>query len=372
MKKRLAILGSTGSIGTQTLDVLRQFQDDFEVVALAAGKNLAVLESQIEEFKPKYFGCLDPGVKRLGGASYLPVAEIAAHPEVDLLMHATVGVEGLSAAAAALEAGKRVLLSNKESIVMAGELLKEMEKTGGGVIIPVDSEPSALLQCMLGETSPPKRYFITASGGALRDLSPEQLEDVTPEQALKHPTWTMGPKITIDCATLMNKAFEVIETSCIFDAGLDDVAVLIHRQSVIHSMVEMQDGSFKALLNLPDMRHSIQFALFYPERRENESLSDFDPISIGNLTFEPMNPTMYPCFELAMEYARRGGTYNAALAGADEAAVKLFLNGEIRFTDIADEIGETLGSLEPKYEFTLSDAADAAQWAIDTTLARHV
>ncbi len=371
MKKRLAILGSTGSIGTQTLDVLRQFKDDFEVVALAAGKNLAALESQIEEFQPKYFSSLDSGVKKLGGASYLPVTDIATHPKVDLLMHATVGVEGLSAAAAGLEAGKKVLLSNKESIVMAGALLKGLEESHGGMIIPVDSEPSALLQCIMGETSPPKRYFITASGGALRDLSPEQLEDVTPEQALEHPTWTMGKKITIDCATLMNKAFEVIETSCIFDAGLDDIEVLIHRQSIVHSMVEMHDGSFKALLNLPDMRHSIQFALFYPERRENETLSHFDPVAIGNLTFESMNPTMYPCFELALDYAHRGGTYNAALAGADEAAVELFLNREIRFTEIAKEIGETLDSLEPKYEFTLSDAAEAAQWAFETTLARH-
>lgn len=371
MKRRLAVLGSTGSIGTQTLDVLRQFSDEFEVVALAAGKNVSELERQIEEFQPTYFNCLDASVKRIGDAKRIGVEEIATLPEVDLLMHATVGVGGLRAAAAALEAGKVVALSNKESIVMAGGQLKELERNHGGMIIPVDSEPSALLQCIMGETSKPKRFFITASGGALRDLSPDELYDVLPEQALEHPTWSMGPKITIDCATLMNKAFEVIETSWIFDAPLDEIEVLIHRQSIVHSMVEMHDGSFKAQLNLPDMRHPIQFALFYPGRRENVTLDDFDPVAIGNLTFEPMIPSKYPCFELAMDCARRGGTYNAALAGADEAAVELFLNGSIRFPEIAEEIAETLDSLEPKHEFTLSDAAETAEWAIETTLARH-
>ncbi len=371
MKKRIAILGSTGSVGSQTLDVIRQFPDEFEVVGLSAGENVEKLGEQIAEFGPRYFSCIDETVKGLRGADRIAMTDLATHEDVDFVMHATAGMEGLPCAVASLSAGKTVGLSNKESIVMAGGQLKEIAAKNGGTILPIDSEPSALWQCVIGEESRPRRYIVTASGGAFRDKTLTELSDVTPEEALEHPTWSMGPKITIDSATLMNKAFEVIETACLFDAAFEDIDVVIHRQSIVHSLVEMNDGSIKAQLSLPDMRHPIQFALFYPERRSNPSLPDFNLIDAGELTFESMIPAKYPCFDLALEYARRGGTYNAVLAGADEAAVDLFMQRKIRFTDIADAIEETLKSHEVKLDFSVEDAMVAADWAYRSTYSRH-
>ncbi len=372
MKKRIAVLGSTGSVGSQTLDVVRQFPDEFEVVGLSAGKNLEKLADQVKEFDATYFSCIDDSIDAIGGARRISMIDLATHADVDFVMHATAGVEGLPCAVASLNAGKTVGLSNKESIVMAGSQLKRIADENGGTILPVDSEPSAIWQCIIGETTKPRRYIITASGGAFRDKTPAELADVTPEEALNHPTWTMGNKITIDSATLMNKAFEVIETSFLFDATLDDIDVVIHRQSIVHSLVEMADGSVIAQLSLPDMRHPIQFALFFPERRFNDTLPEFSLINAGELTFEPMDPSKYPCFNMAMKYARIGGTYNAALAGADEAAVDLFMEGEIRFDEIASEIETTLTLHDVKSEFTVEDAMLAASWAYETTLARHV
>ena len=371
IKKRIAILGSTGSVGSQTLDVIRQFPDDFEIIGLSAGKNVDQLTKQVKEFTPRYFGCLDESVSEIGTAKRISLFDLATHPEVDFVMHATAGVEGLPSARAALRAGKSVGLSNKESIVMAGLHLKQIADENGGTILPIDSEPSALWQCLIGEKSKPKRYIITASGGAFRDKTPSELADVTPEEALDHPTWAMGKKITIDSATLMNKAFEVIETASLFDASYDEIEVVIHRQSIVHSLVEMDDGSIKAQLSHPDMRHPIQFALFYPERRPNVTLPEFDLLETRELTFEAMDPSRYPCFDLAMKYARIGGTYNAVLAGADEAAVDLFLARKIRFSDIAHEIEITVKAHDSKSDFTVEDAIDAAKWAYDTTYARQ-
>ncbi len=371
MKKRIAILGSTGSVGSQTLDVIRQFPDDFEVIGLTAGNNVEKLARQSREFGAKYFSCKDELVDELGDAKRMSMIDLATHPDVDFVMHATAGFEGLPAAVASLAAGKPVGLSNKESIVMAGSQLKQIADDNGGTIIPIDSEPSALWQCIIGEVSRPRRYIITASGGAFRDKTNAELASVTPEEALNHPTWTMGKKITIDSATLMNKAFEVIETASLFDATLDEIDVVIHRQSIVHSLVEMDDGSIKAQLSLPDMRHPIQFALFYPERRFNETLPDFDLISARELTFEPMDPSKYPCFDMAITHARKGGTYNAALTGADEAAVNLFLSRKIGFTDIAGEIETTLDAHQAKADFTIEDAIEVAEWAYQTTMSRH-
>ena len=371
MKKSIAILGSTGSVGTQTLDVIRQFPDDFEVVGLSAGNNVDELTKQIAEFGPTYFSCLDDSIKEIGNAQRISMPDLATHPDVEFVMHATSGVEGLPCAIDALSAGKNVGLSNKESIVMAGAHLKRVADENGGTILPIDSEPSALWQCVIGETSNPKRYIITASGGAFRDRTPRELANVTPEEALKHPTWSMGKKITIDSATLMNKAFEVIETASLFDAELDEIDVVIHRQSIVHSLVEMEDGSIKAQLSLPDMRHPIQFALFYPERRPNETLPKFDLLEGHELTFEAMDSSKYPCFDLAMKYARIGGTYNAVLAGADEAAVDLFLDRKIKFNEIAKEIQLTIDLHESKTDYTVQDAIVAAQWAYKTTTKRH-
>ncbi len=372
MKRRLAILGSTGSVGTQTLDVVRQFRDDFDIVALTAGRNVSKLEEQVQEFSPRYFNTLEHGaITRISDASWMPVDDIVTHDDIDIVMHATSGIDGVSASAAALSAGKTLLLSNKEAIVIAGRHLKQLESECGGRIIPVDSEPSALWQCLLGETSKPIRYFITASGGPFIDRGHQELDDVMPEEALNHPTWSMGHKITIDCATLMNKAFEVIETSWLFDAPLESIEVVIHRQSIIHSMVEMKDGSIKAQMNLPDMCGPIQFALFYPQRRANRNMHSFNPVSIGRLTFEAMDPGRYPGFDLAMEHARKCESYGAALAGADEAAVQLFLGGKLRFTQIVDEIEKTITLHRPRTDYSISEAVQIADWARATTLARY-
>ena len=371
MKKRIAVLGSTGSVGSQTLDVVRQFPDMFEVVGLAAGNNVEKLAAQVQEFNATYFSCIDESVVSIGDAQRISTVEMVTHPDVDFVMHAMAGVEGLPCAIASLSAGKNVGLSNKESIVMAGAQLKRIAHENGGKILPIDSEPSALWQCVIGETTKPRRYIITASGGAFRDKTAEELASVTPEEALNHPTWTMGNKITIDSATLMNKAFEVIETSFLFDAKLDDIDVVIHRQSIVHSLVEMADGSIKAQFSLPDMRHPIQFALFYPERRFNETLPEFSLVDNGKLTFELMDPSRYPCFDMAMRYARIGGTCNAVLAGADEAAVDLFMSRKIRFNEIAQEIETTLQAHEVKLEFTVEEAIDAASWAYEVTKSRH-
>ena len=371
MKKRIAVLGSTGSVGSQTLDVIRQFPDEFEVIGLSAGNNVEKLASQVDEFSAKYFNCKDASINVIGDSKRISMIDLATHADVDFVMHATAGVEGLPSVVSSLSAGKSVGLSNKESIVMAGAQLKKIAHDNGGTIVPIDSEPSALWQCVIGEVSKPRRYIITASGGAFRDKTPEQLATVTPEEALNHPTWTMGKKITIDSATLMNKAFEVIETASLFDAALDEIDVVIHRQSIVHSLVEMDDGSIKAQLSLPDMRHPIQFALFYPERRFNETLPAFDLLNARELTFEPMNPSKYPCFELALSYARKGGTYNSVLAGADEAAVNLFLERKIAFNEIVAEIEAALKAHKSKPKFTVDDAIDAANWAYEMTYSRH-
>jgi 1-deoxy-D-xylulose-5-phosphate reductoisomerase len=369
-RRRIAILGSTGSIGAQTLDIVRDFPDEFEVIALCAGRNEGLLKRQIDEFHPRYF-CSTTDLNSHNGTARISAEEAATLPEVDLVMAATVGCAGMAATNAAIEAGKSVALANKEVIVMAGELLMAKAAKHGAKILPVDSEPSALWQCIEGERTAPAKFIITASGGAFRGRTWESLHGVTPAEALKHPTWTMGAKITIDSATLMNKAFEVIETKWLFDIPFSQIDVVIHRQSVIHSMVEFADGSVKAHLGPPDMRTPIQYALFYPERKVNESLPRFDPVATGALTFEAMDPSLYPCFELALEYGMKGGTWPAALAGADEAAVSLFLGGRIKFTDIPDVVASTMAEHRPVMRHSIDDAVQSADWATTRTLERH-
>jgi 1-deoxy-D-xylulose-5-phosphate reductoisomerase len=369
-RKRLVILGSTGSVGTQTLDIVRAFPDRFEVVGLCVGQNIELLKEQADEFHPRYINST-AALDTYNGATRLSAEEIVSLPEVDLVMGATVGCAGMGPTVAAIDAGKTLALANKEVIVMAGELLMRHAREHGATILPVDSEPSALWQCLEGEQSDPAKFIITASGGAFRGRTWESLHDVSPADALKHPTWSMGAKITIDSATLMNKAFEVIETRWLFDIPYEQIDVVIHRQSIIHSMVEFADGSVKAQLGPTDMRLPIQYALFYPERELNASLSRFDPIATGSLTFEPMDPSLYPCFELALEYGKRGGTWPAVLAGADEAAVSLFLGGSIRFTDIPDVVASTLAAHTPNMEHSIDDTVQAAAWATEHTLSKH-
>jgi 1-deoxy-D-xylulose-5-phosphate reductoisomerase len=365
--KRLAVLGSTGSVGRQTLDVVRCFPGEFEVVALCAGRNVDLLKQQVEEFRPAYFHCGDRD-NGIHGPRYVPPEEIVQLPQVDIVVAAMAGSIGMGSALAALNAGKKVALANKEPMVMAGELLMGGARSMGGLVLPVDSEPSAIWQCIQGEETPPRKLIITASGGAFRDRTWDSLRDVTPAEALKHPTWKMGQKITIDSATLMNKAFEVIESRWLFGVPYERIDVVIHRQSIIHSMVEFEDGSVKAQLGPPDMRYPIQYALFHPERRGNSSLPKFDPVKTGSLTFEAMRPSLYPCFELAMEYAKRGGTWPAVLAGADEAAVALFLDGKIRFTDLPDMVSKTLSKHTPDIRPGLDGVVQAASWAFEQTL----
>ncbi len=365
---RLVLLGSTGSVGRQTLDVVRSFPGEFEVTGLCAGRNVELLRSQIEEFRPRYFHSLSDA-SAVGNCTRLAdPAEIASLPEVDLVVGATVGCAGMKPALAALTAGKPLALANKEPVVMAGELLSKAASEHGGEIRPVDSEPSAIWQCIRGEGSAVRKLFITASGGAFRDRPHDSLSGVTPAEALKHPTWQMGPKITIDSATLMNKAFEVIEARWLFGVPFDNIEAVIHRQSIVHSMVEFADGSVKAQMGLPDMRLPIQYAMFYPERRSNASIPRYDPVEMGTLTFEPMDAARYPCYELAMEYGSKGGDWPAALAGADEAAVSLFLNGAIRFTDLPDVVARTLKAHTPAKEPGIDDIIRTADWAAERTL----
>lgn len=333
--KRVAVLGSTGSIGRQTLEVISALPHRFSVIGLAAGQNTDLLSRQISQFKPRFVHSQDNTHLTRAKYEFLSLEEMASHPEVDIVVMATSGKWGLKPTLAAVRAGKRIALANKESLVMAGEIITKEARQSKAPIIPVDSEHSAIFQCLQGETQKASRLILTASGGPFRHYSPTRLAKVTPEQALKHPSWRMGQKVTIDSATLMNKGLEVIEARWLFDMPFDNIRVLIHPQSIIHSMVEFDDGSVKAQLSYPDMRLPIQYALAYPERLANPQLPRLDWDNIKELTFEPPDFDSFPCLRLAIEAGRKGGTYPAALCAADETAVELFLSKRIKFTDIA-------------------------------------
>jgi 1-deoxy-D-xylulose-5-phosphate reductoisomerase len=364
--KNLAILGSTGSIGTQTLQVVRNLAGRFRVVGLGAGQNLGLLSEQIAEFKPKYIYYqsqnLVPGPSHDRGSklsahncAFLPMEEIASHPDVDIVVIATSGKAGLAATLAAVRAGKKVAIANKEPLVMAGEIITREAKTNGAQLLPIDSEHSAIWQCLNGDASPVKRILLTASGGPFRGFSAEQLAKVTPQQALKHPSWLMGKKVTIDCATLMNKGLEIMEAHWLFGVQWEQIDVIVHPQSIIHSMVEFADGSIKALLSFPDMRLPIQYALTWPERVPNPELPKLDWDKIKELTFEPPDFKNFPCLELAIKAAKTGGTSPAALCAADELAVELFLKEAIKFTDIARLVEQVLREHQTIFDPTLDD-----------------
>jgi len=359
--KNVVLLGSTGSVGTQTLDVIRALPDRFRVLGLAAGRNVELLASQIAEFAPYcYYAAGGREPADSSDCRPLSLIELATLNDVDLVVAAMSGADALEPIIAALGAGIPVALANKELVVMAGEYLREAAQHGGTEILPVDSEPSAIWQCIRGETEKPKRLIITASGGAFRDRSWDELRSVSPEEALEHPTWQMGRKITIDSATLINKALEVVEAHWLFDIPYEQIDVVLHKQSVIHSMVEFQDGSVKAQMGPPDLRYPIQCALTHPERMENLTLPRFDPIEVGSLTFEELDSSLYPCFDLALDVAKRGGTWRAALVGADEAAVDLFLDGKIGFTEIGPVIEQGLSAHQPIMEPSLRQLTEAA------------
>lgn len=364
--RRIVVLGSTGSIGRQTLEVVRAFPDAFRVVGLSAGRRKDLLLEQVREFRPAMVSCsagldpkdLPPGVRVVG------MEEMAEAPEVDLVVLALTGSAGLLPALRALRAGKDLALANKEPVVMAGPLLVETARRHGGTLLPVDSEPSAVWQCLQGEGQAPARIILTASGGPFRDWPLERLAEATPQDALRHPTWRMGPKITVDSATMVNKAFEVIEAHHLFGVPWERIEVVVHPQSVVHALVEFPDGSVKAQLSPPDMRLPIQYALFYPERKPNGFLARFDPVRTGSLTFRPLDPERYPCFFLALEAGRQEDTtLPAVLSAADEVAVDLFLEGRLPFSGIRRVLAETLERHRPVRHPSVEEVLEADAWA---------
>lgn len=336
--RRVAILGSTGSIGTQALDVVRNHRDEYEVVALAAARNGEVLREQAEEFGV----ALDSA--RLCADTPHVLTELASMPEVDVVLNAVVGFAGLPATLAALEHGKRLALANKESLIAGGPVVAAVRERGAGEIVPVDSEHSALYQCLrAGDASEVHKLVLTASGGPFRGFTREQLAGVTVHDALQHPTWDMGAKITIDSSTLMNKGLEVIEAHELFGTPFDRIEVVVHPQSVIHSMVEFVDGATIAQLSMPDMRLPIGLALGAPARLP-EAFGAIDWTEVSQLTFEAPDHDAFPCLRLAFEAGRAGGSAPAILSGANEVAVAAFLDGRIPWTAIAAVNAEALAA----------------------------
>lgn len=373
--KRIAVLGSTGSIGRQTLDIVRAMPDHFSVIALATGGNLDLLTEQVAEFHPEYINYALPAgannsrerFKRIG-CSYLSLEEMAALPEADVVVVAVPGGAGLDVVMAAVKASKNIALANKESLVMAGEIITAAAKKDYARILPVDSEHSAIWQCLHGEKQPPRRIILTASGGPFRTFSLEQMKDITPEQALAHPSWNMGKKVTVDSATLMNKGLEILEARWLFKIPIERIDVLVHPQSIIHSMVEFPDGAVKAQLGRPDMRLPIQYALSYPERLENDSLPRIDWAKFSDLKFEQPDTAQFPCLRLAVEAGRAGGTCPAVLCAADEVAVDLFLKGRIGFTGIAELVEKVLDKHDNNPRPYIEDIKEADSWARRQTL----
>lgn len=374
MTRRISILGSTGSIGRSTLSVVEKFPDRFRVVALAAGRNIALLEEQVRKFRPRIVSVISDAAaaelrERLEGVDVAVLSGVegmiaaAAEEEADITVSAIVGTAGLVPTMSAIRAGKDIALANKEVLVTAGELVM-MECGERGVrLFPVDSEHSAIFQCIgAGAAKDIRRLILTASGGPFRNLQKQALEKVTTEQALKHPNWSMGRKITIDSATLMNKGLEVIEARWLFGIGQDRISVLIHPQSIVHSMVEYNDGAVVAQLGAPDMKGPIAFALSYPERLEGVAPS-LDLAKIGALTFEEPDKERFPCLAYAYEALEAGGSMPAVLSAANEVAVKYFLEERIGFMDIPRVIRKTMKAHVPSPIKTVDDALRADLWA---------
>ncbi len=343
--KKIALLGSTGSIGRQVLGVVDRYPEEYSVVALAANSSAKLLGEQIKKYKPLVAGLSDPAyaaeITDLPKQTSLYLGENAlihcVIPEADIVFVSVVGFCGLKAVLAALNMKKTVALANKEALVAGGELVMPLAAKNGVDIIPVDSEHSAIWQSLaFDKTRPFKKIILTASGGALRDLPIESLYSVTPEIALKHPNWNMGAKITIDCATMFNKGLEVMEAMWLYNAPLEKIDVLIHPQSIVHSMVEYADNALIAQLAVPSMDIPIQLALSYPDRKPS-GVSALD-LTKEPLTFMRPDHKRYPCFDIAIKAAKAGGVYPCAASAANEVAVKLFLNGKIKFGEIADYI----------------------------------
>jgi 1-deoxy-D-xylulose-5-phosphate reductoisomerase len=372
--KRLAILGSTGSIGANTLDIVRQFPDRFEVVSLSAGLNTHLLKEQIVRFRPKVVSVLNKDLSEAlrRDLSSLPVEivhgiqgliQVATHPEVDQVVSAIVGAVGLIPTLSAIKTGKAVALANKEALVMAGKIVMEEARRKQVQILPVDSEHSAIFQALLGhQKEDVLRLILTASGGPFLNLPPAKLREVSVKEALNHPHWEMGKKITIDSAYLMNKGLEVIEAHWLFDIPAEKIAVQIHPQSIVHSMVEYIDGSMIAQMGITDMRIPISYALSFPHRL-HLNLPRLDLFQKGALTFLPPDIERFPCLKLAYRSIEIGETMPAILNAANEVAVNAFLDGSLRFTEVPLLIQRVMEEHEIKPVRTVEDILRADHWA---------
>ncbi|NSW84767.1 MAG: 1-deoxy-D-xylulose-5-phosphate reductoisomerase [Syntrophobacteraceae bacterium] len=374
--KNISVLGCTGSIGVSTLEVVRQFPDRFRVVALAAGHNIVLLRQQIDAFKPLLVSVFDESLADRLNESFAPgiykpliafgaegYERVASHPEAEMLVSAMVGAAGLLPTLAAIEAGKNLALANKETLVIAGEIVMNLAVRKGIRILPVDSEHSAIFQSLQGNhRNALKRILLTASGGPFFRRSSEELAAVTPEEALRHPNWSMGRKITIDSATLMNKGLEVIEAHWLFGVPVDRIDVHIHPESIVHSMVEYIDGSVIAQMGIPDMKIPIAYALAYPERLPVEG-PPVDFFHLEKLSFYPPDEERFPCLRLAYEACRRGSTYPAVLNAANEVAVNAFLEKQIGFSSISRLIEAVMKVHQPPAALDLDAVVMADEWA---------
>lgn len=352
----VAILGSTGSIGKSALAVMARQRERFRVVALTALNNGDALARQVAAWNPALSALVSQR-----GAEVL--VEAATHPDVDIVLNAVVGTAGLDATLAALRAGKRVALANKETLVMAGDLVRAASEAGGGELVPVDSEHSAVLQCISGCETDIARLILTASGGPFRCWEPERIEAATVEEALNHPTWRMGNKVTVDSASLANKALELIEAHHLFGLGYDALEVVVHPQSIVHAFAEFCDGSVISQLAFPSMELPILYAFTHPERLPDAGVRRFDPVAVGTLTFEPVREDVFRAFRVGVNAGRAGGTTPAAFNAANEEAVAAFLAGRIPFGRIADTIERVLEAhrSEPVRDLETVRAAD--RWA---------
>ncbi|MGH9754469.1 MAG: 1-deoxy-D-xylulose-5-phosphate reductoisomerase [Blastocatellia bacterium] len=378
--KQIAILGSTGSIGCNTLRVVDALKGEFGVAALGAGSNVELLARQVEQYRPRLVSVGDEEsaekllyeLKRRGvtsrpeiGVGVEGLCEVATCDGVEIVIGAVVGARGLLPTYRALEIGRRVALANKETLVVAGELMTRAAEKSGAELLPVDSEHNALHQCLRGEKRREvKRLILTASGGPFRNSSREEIENATPAQALRHPTWRMGAKITVDSATMMNKGLEVIEARWLFNASADEIDILVHPQSVMHSMIELVDGSIIAQMGVTDMRHAIQYALTYPDRRPAE-LPPLDLTTLGKLEFFAPDTEKFPCVALAYDALRRGGAQPAVLNAANEVAVAAFLDEKIKFGDIPRLIRAACEAHTPQPASSLDTVLAADRWARD-------
>ena len=376
--KNITILGSTGSIGKSTLEIVRQFPDRFRVVSLGAGKNIDLLKKQVDEFRPRAVSVLDESVAtQLGNLLSNPTdlaiywgqegyGKIASLPETDVVVSAIVGGAGFLPTVAAIKAGKDIALANKETLVMGGEIVTKLVREKNVRLLPVDSEHSAIFQCLQGNNRKDvRRILLTASGGPFRKFSKEEMRDITPNDALNHPTWAMGSKITIDSSTLMNKGLEVIEAYWLFGVEPGQIHIHIHPESIIHSMVEYVDGSVIAQLGIPDMKTPIAYALSYPDRLPIEN-PPLDLFSLRRLTFYEPDFELFPCLRLAYDALKAGGTMPAVLNAANEVAVEAFLTRKIPFLAIPEIIEQTMQRHQPSGGSEIEEILSADAWARET------